>query len=485
MRTVTVRVQAFARPILLSLALYLSCGAAHAWHLEAGRVTLNNTATVTEFTTVTFQNPFPSVPVVVALPTNQGAQSSALRLRNVTRTGFEVAQLEPPGLDGTHISMTVDYIAAEVGQHILPSGEQVAVGLHSTTTTQSSTIVPGPRGYDLVNFGTTITGGSSVIAAIQTLNSETGNVPAASSTPWLTAGVLNAGADSVELALERSEVAAGVVLTEVIGYIAFPDGGAGNFTDTDGNTIDWSSMTSADVIVGFDNACVQVPFSGAVFSDAHVVATKATRDGGDGGWLRRCSINGTEIGLQVDEDTTNDAERAHTNERAGILAFSGAFHAFFGGELEANKTVSIVEGPSGEVSELFSIPGATAQYSIEISNVGIGSVDADSLILVDSIPSGVSLIVSDFGLLGSGPLSFSDDTPTSGLIYNFTTLADLTDNIDFSSNNGASFDYIPVPTANGTDPAVTHFRFRPSGSFRGADASITPAITIRYNTIIR
>lgn len=65
------------------------------WSIEAGEVTL--TASPTDFTSVTFQAGFAEPPVVVLLMGNDDGAPSHARLRNVTATGFEVAQVEPPG----------------------------------------------------------------------------------------------------------------------------------------------------------------------------------------------------------------------------------------------------------------------------------------------------------------------------------------------------------------------------------------------------
>jgi len=55
------------------------------------------------------------------------------------------------------------------------------------------------------------------------------------------------------------------------------------------------------------------------------VAHTRRHDGGDGGWIRRCSINTSQIGLAYDEDQFRDTERLHTTEAASVLVFSEAF----------------------------------------------------------------------------------------------------------------------------------------------------------------
>jgi hypothetical protein len=54
----------------------------------------------------------------------------------------------------------------------------------------------------------------------------------------------------------------------------------------------------------------------------------------------------------------------------------------------------------------------------------------------------------------------------------------MTDDVDFSSNGGATYVYAPVANASGVDPAVTHLRIRPQGSM-GAVRSFQVRFEVR------
>jgi len=123
---------------------------AQAWRLESGTATLKNTFSDPTFTSVTFQTPFDKVPVVVALPTNQGGDPSDLKFRNITTTGFEVVQVEPSGNDGPHVPMNIHYIAMEPGVGTLPDGTTVAAGIHTTSMKQAAPNVGVTTGGDTV-----------------------------------------------------------------------------------------------------------------------------------------------------------------------------------------------------------------------------------------------------------------------------------------------------------------------------------------------
>lgn len=479
-------VRKFSAGVALAMAAGAPAFAANPWALEAGRATTNNTAITPSFITVNFTTAFATAPVVVVLPTNRGGDPATLRIRNITASGFQVAPVEPTGNDGPHVAMTFDFVAMTPGVHVMPGGETVVAGTHSTSTVQHGTGVAGVEGWDTVSFGATLSGAASVIAGLQTMNGETGTPPGGPSIPWLTVAMRNPSASTVQLALERSEAAPGTVGAETIGFIAFAAGAGGSFLDDGGASTSWSAVTTADNIRGWGTGgnCFTNTYSAAAFASPHVVATKVRHDGGDGGWLRRCSLSGTSIGLVVDEDIFRDAERNHTTEAAGVLAFSRAFHAVFEGLLTAVKSVTIEEDPVNGASGPLAIPGARARYVIDVQSVGKLPVDNDTVSFVDALPPQTSLIVTDIAGPGSGPVRFTDGATTSALTYAFTSLASTTDDLAFSSNGGASFTYTPTPGANGEDPAVTHIRVEPKGSFAGDGAGPNPSFTLEFDVIV-
>ncbi|MEO1405233.1 MAG: hypothetical protein AAFV54_01920 [Pseudomonadota bacterium] len=482
----TLSVVRLLQALIFSACLPLS---AAAWRLEAGEVVLNDTFTTPTFTSVSFTQPFDVVPVIIALPTSEGGDPSALRIRNVSLTGFEVAQVEPPGNDGPHVDMTISFVAAEPGIHSLPDGtpggQTIIVGQVTTSSVQRSSVVGGPQGTTLVNFGATLGGQAAVVATIQTTNSEPAIAPDVPSEPWLTVSVLNPTASSAEFALERSEVDEGTVLAETIGFIAAEAGVSGTFAALGGVPISWSAVRSTDTIVGITQLCEVITYSGSSFPEPRVVATKNTRDGADGGWLRQCSLSGTSVGLAIQEDISNDSESNHTTEVAGILAFSDSFHALFEPDLEVSKTGDIVEDPLNGTLNPFAIPGSRVRYTFEIENMGNGTVDADSIDLVDEIPAGTALVVADIDGPGSGPVDFIDGPVSSGLTLDFFGLGSTTDGVDFSNDGGASFSYEPLPGLNGVDGAVTHVRIQPGGAFAAQTTSTSPSAVFELDVIVQ
>ena len=251
-----------------------------------------------------------------------------------------------------------------------------------------------------------------------------------------------------------------------------------------GGSIGWEARQSADSIVGWDNGCTAHTFSGISWANARVVATKNRRDGGDGGWLRRCSLSGTQVGLVMDEDLANDTERAHTTESAGILAFSDSFHAVFNGQISAAKTVALISDPIHGASGAYALPGALMRYTIAAQSSGNSPIDSGSVVIIDEVPAGMVLKVSDIDGPGTGPVRFTDGSPSSTLSYSYSGLASTGDDVAFSNNGGASYVYTPVPGGDGGDSAVTHIRITPQGSFAANTGAGLPNFSVSFDAYV-
>jgi hypothetical protein len=122
------------------------------------------------------------------------------------------------------------------------------------------------------------------------------------------------------------------------------------------------------------------------------------------------------------------------------------------------------------------IPGGFLTYTITVANPGSGTVDTNTIVVLDATPTNLQLFVGDLAS-GSGPVVFQQGGTPSGLTYSYAGLGSLTDDLDFSNNGGSSWTYVPVPNAGGVDPAVTHFRVRPKGAMAGSSSF---SIQVRY-----
>lgn len=149
------------------------------------------------------------------------------------------------------------------------------------------------------------------------------------------------------------------------------------------------------------------------------------------------------------------------------------------------KTVSTQSDPVNGTSNPKAIPGAHMRYTLVATNQGGGTTDSDSVVVTDRVPANTEFFVGDLGSPGSGPVLFFDGATASGLTYSFGGLADTGDDISFSNNGGASFDYTPVPDGMGFDADVTHIRITPKGAFNAASGGSVPSFRLRLRVKVR
>ena len=135
--------------ILLGHSLFIKVHAVP--QIEGRFIELQNTYNKAEWTTISFSQVYDDPPAVFMLSTNQGSNPAIVKIRNVTRTGFEALPLEPSGEDGPHITMGGHYLAIAYGIHEFPDGDIVEVGKMEldADTIQASTNSPWNGRYSI------------------------------------------------------------------------------------------------------------------------------------------------------------------------------------------------------------------------------------------------------------------------------------------------------------------------------------------------
>jgi hypothetical protein len=131
------------------------------------------------------------------------------------------------------------------------------------------------------------------------------------------------------------------------------------------------------------------------------------------------------------------------------------------------------------------IPGAIVVNTSSISNTGTGPVNANTIVITEAIAPNMALRVLDFDGVTAGPVRFDDGSPSSGLTYTFTALGDAGDDVDFSNDSGATYNYMPTPDANGVDAAVTNIRINPKNAFRGDSGSGATSASFVFKAIVQ
>lgn len=112
-----------------------------------------------------------------------------------------------------------------------------------------------------------------------------------------------------------------------------------------------------------------------------------------------------------------------------------------------------------------SIPGAIVRYTITVQNTGNLSVDANSIVVVDSFPA-------NFTLDASTPFTFTEGTRPSNLnAFNQGTM------VTYSNTGSAPF---TAPLGSGYNAAIRAFRFAPTGTMQAANASGPSSFSISF-----
>lgn len=149
------------------------------------------------------------------------------------------------------------------------------------------------------------------------------------------------------------------------------------------------------------------------------------------------------------------------------------------------KSVQTLSDPVNGSTSPKAIPGAVVQYTITSSNSGFGTTDTGSITVTDSIPANTEMYVGDIAAAGSGPLAFIDGSTSSTLGYTFAALGNGTDDIEFSDDGGVTYNYTPLPDADGYDSNITHFRGLTSGAFAASDGINDPGFSFQFRVRVK
>lgn len=294
--------------------------------------------------TLTFKNeydPNKPLPLVFVMPTidleNSEKSSSitelpsSLKVTDVTHENVKITQVIAPNNKKSKrvtfkpAPMTeIDYFVIEPGVLELTNGSKIVANSLFTSTTISQGDSEGNTG-DVINF--TQYGLSSNFAELPgvLVEPQTEN----NSMAWVTGYAGDVGVDQFRLALERSEVRNHNVISnnEKVAFVAGEGAGFVNGkkfwlgqAETKNTIKGETDKIVNPVIKGCTSAYTDIS-EGNFDSPPILVATKNSRNGGNGGWLRRCDLQKDKVSFIVEEDMDKDSERAHFAEKAGFFMF--------------------------------------------------------------------------------------------------------------------------------------------------------------------
>lgn len=132
------------------------------------------------------------------------------------------------------------------------------------------------------------------------------------------------------------------------------------------------------------------------------------------------------------------------------------------------KTSSVLSDPINGSTNPKMIPGAIVQYSILVSNTGNSTVDSNSVLLIDSLPSQMRVGTS-------ATPTFTQGSPTSGLTFNATNDIRYSNAVS-APTTFAGCTYTPTTAY---DAAVRFICVNPKGSMAGSSGT-PPNFTISF-----
>jgi hypothetical protein len=150
--------------------------------------------------------------------------------------------------------------------------------------------------------------------------------------------------------------------------------------------------------------------------------------------------------------------------------------------LTITKTATVVSDTLGNLIPR-SMPGSVVDYRVTFTNplANLGK-PVRNMQMDDTLPDNVVLRVTDIATAGKGPIEFTDGgllgLGASSLTCTFVSLSSTSDCIDFY--DGTSWNYTPVPDANGYDANVRAIRVRPITTF-----ATSGSFQLRYRVKIR
>jgi uncharacterized repeat protein (TIGR01451 family) len=167
--------------------------------------------------------------------------------------------------------------------------------------------------------------------------------------------------------------------------------------------------------------------------------------------------------------------RHHRNMKVCCLAAAGTVFGLPAGLASAApltivKAFSTISDPQRNLLPK-AIPGAEIDYTITITNPAANVFSNVSCVTFeDAIPARTMIRVADLQLVSRGPIEVLDGSLLgtgligSNLTYTYRGLGDTTDSLDFSADNGRTWDYLPVDQGGGYDQRVTNLRIRLAGN---------------------
>ncbi|MGI6656354.1 MAG: PKD domain-containing protein [Desulfobulbus sp.] len=258
-----------------------------ALNIEAGEIAVTG-----DWVRVSLSTPFDN-PIVVAGPaTYNDAEPGVIRVRNVTRTGFDIKFGEWDYLDQQHPAETVRYLVMNKGRAVLPNGSVVEAGSFSGSTQ----LAPVAFSKKFATAPVVLT----TVASNNTTRAISGRVDKVTDTGFT-------------YLFREQEKNKGTHANETIHFIAWEPG-----QGTVGS-LQFEAGTTPNEVT---HAWFKTNFTTKAGSMPMVLADLQTRNDNDTAALRIQQVSPSGFEVKVEEEQSRDQETSHSAETVGYLMLS-------------------------------------------------------------------------------------------------------------------------------------------------------------------
>ncbi|MDD2465513.1 MAG: PKD domain-containing protein [Desulfobulbus sp.] len=256
-------------------------------HLEVGDIQV-----VSDWVRVSFAEPYNQPIVVAGPPQSADPDPCTVRIRNVTRQGFDIRLTEWPYQDGVHTQEKVSYLVLEKGRSMLEDGTVVVAGAFTGSTSWQKVSFP-------VSFSQT-----PVVLTTPTSVKDSKAV---------TGRVLPVRSGFSYLLMAQEKAGTSVHKSETVHYVAWAAGKASQ------DAIRYEAVVGDSLI---SNAWKSIRVQSRFLQPPSLFAEMRTRAGLNTAALRLQKLSKSGFQVKVQEEQSLDNEVAHLGEKISYLALA-------------------------------------------------------------------------------------------------------------------------------------------------------------------
>lgn len=267
---------------------------------------------------------FAGAPVVATTWVSASDTPAIARVVATDPDWFDVVVLRGAPSGEPSVSGTLNFIAVEPGQHVLPDGRRIYAMATEISAAQgvpqaSWATVQFPHAFDVAPV---------VLVGLQSRHNAS----------WLTPALSGVNTNSVQVALDAGGSGMSPAHPESLGLIAM-EAGVMSSSQAGAEVFEYETRRLANRVSGIDAGCTNVAHASSRPQPPLILASKADRQGTSGGWVKVCSESDSFAALAIDEDLFADQQRGQQAASVSLLAASKPFAA----QLESSRPALVLD----------------------------------------------------------------------------------------------------------------------------------------------